>query len=99
MPFSRRSSSSSLARLAKQTSRDQRTHDMTLAFDDDMAITVQSVPPSQQRGNADLLANYGLAKMEQHGLRRWVGLGTQGGSGGRLTSMVVLTDPSRVDDV
>jgi hypothetical protein len=95
----RRRLSSSLARLAKQTSRDQRIHDMTLAFDDEMAITVQSVPPSQQRGNADLLAKYGLAKMEQHGLRRWVGLGTEGGSGGRLTSMVVLTDPSRVDDV
>jgi hypothetical protein len=87
-----------LQQSAAQSQRDGKPHDMTLIVDNDMAITVESLPRGTPAGATERLAAYGLAKSEEHGLRRWLGLSTGPGQGGKLTTMVLLVEPARLSE-
>lgn len=67
----RRTVTSTLRSLARETQRDGLVHDRTSVFSDDLAITTQSVRPGEEE--LELLADYGGAKMKQLRLRRWLG--------------------------
>jgi len=89
---------SGLRRVRTKTEQDGKPHDMTLVVEDDMAITVAAVPFADRHGVGQMLADYGSFKADQLNLRRWLGLGAVANSKHRLDAMVVIIDPSRLDD-
>ncbi|HMS72252.1 MAG TPA: hypothetical protein PKB03_04395 [Baekduia sp.] len=94
----RRRISTSLKQTRRKTERDGRSHNMTLVVYDDFAITVCAVPQADRPRLGEDLAGFGSRKVNELGLRRWVGLGTVAGSPHRLETLVVVLAPFRLDE-
>lgn len=90
--------SGGLNHTRRKTERDGQPHNMTLVFHDDFAITICAVPYGDRHALGRDLANYGPYRINASGLRRWVGFGVVAGSPHRLHSLVIILDPSRLDD-
>jgi hypothetical protein len=94
----RRRIAGGLKQTRRKTERDRQAHDMTLVFEDDFAVTIKAVPFADRYQLGPDLAKYGSYRTEASSLRRWVGFGVVAGSPHRLDSLVIILDPSRLDE-
>jgi hypothetical protein len=89
---------SGIRRLEKMVSADGKPHDLTLPFQDDFAVTVHCVPAALEGELPARLRNHGQGRSARSNLRRWLGLGVVNGDRGRIRTMTVMLDPTRLDD-
>lgn len=88
-----------LRRALQRSQRDGEVHRSSFVFGDDMAVTVEAVPSEPATHQPAPLSERGLDLIDEHGLRRWLGLRATVGSSRALTGMAVLSQPRRLGDV
>lgn len=89
---------SGIRHLEKLVSADGKPHDLTLPFQDDFAVSVHCVPADLEGELPARLRNHGEGRSARSNLRRWLGLGVVNGDRGRIRTMTVMLDPTRLDD-
>lgn len=96
---SRKRVSSELRNGAALTRRDGKSHDRTLLFENDFAVSIHTVPPEQEGELPKRLRNHGQGRSAKSNLRRWLGLGfVVETSKPQLAAMTVMLDPTRLED-
>lgn len=94
----RKQIASGIRRLERMVAADHKPHDLTLPFQDDFAVSVHCVPPALKDELPARLRNHGEGRSAHSNLRRWLGLGVVHGDRGRIQTMTVMLDPTRLED-
>lgn len=94
----RKQIASGIRRLERMVAADKNPHDLTLPFQDDFAVSVHCVPPALKGELPARLRNHGEGRSAHSNLRRWLGLGVVHGDRGRIQTMTVMLDPTRLED-
>jgi hypothetical protein len=84
--------------LEKRVAIDNKPHDLTKPFQEDFAVTIHCVPEALEDELPDRLRHHGEGRSDRSNLRRWLGLGVVHGERGRIRTMIVMLDPSRLED-
>jgi hypothetical protein len=85
-------------KLTAMVASDGEPHDATLPFQDDFAVTIHCVPAELEAELPKRLRNHGERRAELSNLRRWLGLGILFEDDPEIRAMVVMLDPSRLED-
>ena len=85
-------------KLTAMVASDGQAHDATLPFQDDFAVTIHCVPAELEAELPQRLRNHGERRAELSNLRRWLGLGILFEDDPEIRAMVVMLDPSRLEN-
>ncbi len=85
-------------KLTAMVASDGQPHDATLPFQDDFAVTIHCVPAELEAELPERLRNHGERRAELSNLRRWLGLGILLEDDPEIRAMVVMLDPSRLEN-
>lgn len=85
-------------KVSAMVAADGEAHDATLPFQDDFAVTIHCVPAELEAELPERLRNHGERRAELSNLRRWLGLGILLEDDPEIRAMVVMLDPSRLEN-
>lgn len=86
-------------KLTAMVASDGEPHDATLPFQDDFAVTIHCVPVELEAELPERLRNHGERRAKLSNLRRWLGLGILFEDDPEIRAMVVMLDPSRLENL
>ena len=95
---SRQTITGAFEKVRAMVASDGEPHDATLPFQDDFAVTIHCVPAELEAELPERLRNHGERRAELSNLRRWLGLGILFEDDPEIRAMVVMLDPSRLEN-